>query len=405
MKKSIFENTSPWGKLFKMPMAIAGFVIIGLAFVVAVAGFLITPDQTPNANRQVIEITAREPGFSCLFLMVRKNENAVKRIFFAKMLFGQRDSCSFVPISSYVFKDTEIEVVLLPDPGDTARFTRSFGLADVVFPLQNGQKSFLDSLGQLHFTGIDGLAATADKENLCQLIAQNYVVEKTFLLGTDLFGRDMLSRLIIGTRVSLSVGFIAVLISLLIGLVMGLAAGYFGGRTDRAIMWVINVVWSVPTLLLVIAITMVLGKGFWQIFIAVGLTMWVDVARVVRGDLMGLKEKEFVEAARVLGFSDWRIMFRHILPNVLSPVIVTSASNFASAILVEAGLSFLGIGVQPPVPSWGTMIKEHYGYIIIDKAYLALTPGLAIMFVTLALVLIGNGLRDAFDPRMYRNQN
>jgi len=144
---------------------------------------------------------------------------------------------------------------------------------------------------------------------------------------------------------------------------------------------------------------MALGKGFWQVFIAVGLTMWVEVARVVRGQVLSIREKEFIEACKALGYSSFRILFKHIIPNIMSPVIVISAANFASAILVEAGLSFLGIGVQPPIPSWGTMIKDHYGYIIVDLAYLAIIPGLAIMFMVLAFILVGNGLRDALDTK------
>ena len=158
-------------------------------------------------------------------------------------------------------------------------------------------------------------------------------------------------------------------------------------------------VWSIPSLLLVIANTFALGKGFWQVFIAVGLTMWVDVARIVRGQIFSIREKEYVEAAKALGFSNFRIIFRHILPNVLGPVIVISAANFSSAILLEAGLSFLGIGVQPPMPSWGTMIKEHYAYIILDSAHLAIFPGVAIMLLVLAFMMIGNALRDALDVR------
>jgi peptide/nickel transport system permease protein len=152
--------------------------------------------------------------------------------------------------------------------------------------------------------------------------------------------------------------------------------------------------------LLVIAVTFVLGKGFWQIFVAVGLTMWVEVARVVRGQILSIREKEFVEAGVALGFSNTRIIFRHILPNVMAPVIVISAANFASAILIEAGLSFLGIGVQPPMPSWGGMIKEHFGYVILDSAYLAIIPGVAIMLTVLAFMITGNALRDALDVKM-----
>ncbi|MBT3570907.1 MAG: ABC transporter permease, partial [Flavobacteriales bacterium] len=164
-------------------------------------------------------------------------------------------------------------------------------------------------------------------------------------------------------------------------------------------MWFVNVIWSIPTLLMVIAITLALGKGFWQVFVAVGLTMWVEVARIVRGQVLVIRELEYVEAGKALAFKSFRIIFKHILPNVIGPVIVISAANFAAAILIEAGLSFLGIGAQPPAPSWGGMIKDHYAYIIMDKAYLAIIPGMAIMSLVLAFMLLGNGLRDAFDVK------
>ena len=202
-----------------------------------------------------------------------------------------------------------------------------------------------------------------------------------------------------GSRVSLSVGFIAIIIALLVGITLGALAAYRGGWVDNLIMWLINVVWSIPTVLLVIAITFALGKGFWQIFVAVGLTMWVDIARVVRGEVLSIKEKEYVEATRALGYSTFRTIFRHILPNIVGAVVVVAASNFASAILLEAGLSFLGIGVQPPMPSWGMMVKDYYGYLLLDSAYLALLPGAAIMLIVLAFMLLANGLRDALDVK------
>jgi peptide/nickel transport system permease protein len=237
-------------------------------------------------------------------------------------------------------------------------------------------------------------------EDARQVISQHYIQQQRYWLGTDQFGRDMLSRLLIGTRISLAVGFIAVFISLVIGLSIGSLGGYFRGRIDDVVVWFINVVWSIPTLLMVIAITFALGKGFWQVFVAVGLTMWVEVARVVRGQIISVREKEFVEAGKALGFSHIRIITRHILPNIISPVIVISAANFASAILIEAGLSFLGLGVQPPVPSWGTMIKENYAFIILDLPYLAILPGIAIMLMVLAFMLVGNALRDAQDIKL-----
>jgi peptide/nickel transport system permease protein len=197
----------------------------------------------------------------------------------------------------------------------------------------------------------------------------------------------------------MAVGFIAVLISIFIGVLLGALSGYFGGWVDQIITWLINVLWAIPTLLLVFAITFALGKGFWQIFIAVGFTMWVGTARLIRGQVMALKELEYIQAAKVMGFSSLRIISKHVLPNVLGPTIVMAASNFATAILIEAGLSFLGIGVQPPTSSWGLMIKENYNFIITNHPMLAIIPGLAIMLIVLAFNLLGNALRDALDVK------
>jgi peptide/nickel transport system permease protein len=202
-----------------------------------------------------------------------------------------------------------------------------------------------------------------------------------------------------GVLISLSVGFIAVFISLLIGISLGAFAGYYGGKIDTLISWFVNVIWAIPTLLLVIAITLLLGKGFWQVFVAVGCSMWVEVARMVRGQFLSIKEKEYIQAAKLLGLSDTKIIFKHILPNTFGPIIVIAASNFANAILLEAGLSFLGIGAQPPMPSLGTIIKDHYGYITMDASFLAVFPGLTIMLLVLAFVMTGNGIRDALDVK------
>lgn len=222
---------------------------------------------------------------------------------------------------------------------------------------------------------------------------------KVFPLGTDRYGRDVWSRLILGARISLSVGLISVFIALLIGVPLGAMAGYYGGWLDRIIQTIIQVFWSIPTFLMVIALSFVLGKGFWQVFIAVGLTAWVEVARLVRGQVLSVKESEFIQAAEVLGLPSRRIIIRHILPQVVPALIVLTASQFASAILLESGLSYLGIGAQPPMPSWGGMIRDHYSYLLTGQAHLALIPGFALASLVLAFMALGTALRDVLDVR------
>ncbi len=359
---------------------------------------MISPDKVRHANTQVLEIALEKPGFVCDFLKVASNgpvpeEGLLKRIF-----TGRSPDHTLVPLSSWRFEEDRI-VVLEYSRYSEDRFYSSYQLADVCFPVDIKTYEYVD--GTVHVMSADHTREIVmSVGTLRKTVEEQQLISKRFLLGTDRFGRDMLSRMILGTRVSLAVGFIAVLISLIVGILLGGIAGYFRGWADKVIMWLVNVVWSVPTLLMVISITLVLGKGYWQGFIAVGLTMWVEVARVVRGQVLSVREKEYVEAAIVTGMRPGRILFRHIIPNVLSPVVIISAANFATAILLEAGLSFLGIGVQPPVPTWGGMIKEHYGYIIVEMGYLAFIPGFAIMLMVLAFTLVGNGLRDALDSRL-----
>jgi len=221
--------------------------------------------------------------------------------------------------------------------------------------------------------------------------------QRFFLLGTDRLGRDIVSRLMAGTYISLTVGFISVAISLLVGVIIGLLAGYYRGWVDVVLSWIINVIWSIPNLLVVMAFILAFGVGFWKVFIAIGLTMWVEVARIVRGQILSIREKEYIEAAKSMGMSDWRIMFREMLPQLWPILIVISAANFSSAILIESGMSFLGLGVQIPAPSWGNMIRENYAMIPTQHAHLALAPGICIMLTVLALSYVGNGLRSALD--------
>jgi len=386
-----------WKRFRKNPVSLVGLAIILLAVLVSISGYLISPDKAPYANTQILEIATEKPGFKLEFLKVRKNEPKTDQGFFRILFTGRTELYELIPIQSYRIEKDKL-VVLEYSKFKADLFYSEYLLADVFYPIDASTYQYNEGTFSV-LTLNNYKEITESIEHLSYRLQEEQITEKSFLLGTDRFGRDMLSRMILGTRISLSVGFIAVLISLILGVLLGGIAGYFRGWIDKVIMWLVNVVWSVPTLLMVISITLVLGKGYWQVFVAVGLTMWVEVARVVRGQVLGVREKEFIEAARAIGARPSRIIFRHIIPNVMTPVIIISAANFATAILMEAGLSFLGIGVQPPIPSWGGMIKEHYGYIIVNQGYLAFIPGIAIMLMVLAFTLVGNGLRDAVDTK------
>ncbi len=358
MSQSLSFQAAAWQRLKKNKGAMFGLIIILLSVLVAVFAYFIAPDPSPFANRIILEIGGEKPGYQQLFIKVKKDKEVASTSLLSQLASGKEDAYYFIPIVSHIQTGDSVVVQKYIDEGLSER--TAFHIAQT---------------------------------------ASTPVVTKKFWLGTDKYGRDILSRIVVGTRVSLSVGLITVIISLSIGLLLGSLAGFFRGRTDDIIMWFINIIWSIPTLLLVFAITLALGKGFWQIFIAVGLTMWVNVARLVRGQVLGVRELEYIEATRALGFSNFRIIIRHIWPNIMGPVMVIAAANFASAIVIEAGLSFLGIGVQPPQPSWGLMIKENYNFIITQNPMLALAPGFAIMLLVLSFNLLGNGLRDALNVR------
>ncbi|WP_346883051.1 ABC transporter permease [uncultured Algibacter sp.] len=338
------------------------FYFIVLVGLVSVFAYVLAPDNSQYANQMHLSIHSKKPGFKVVMFSI-PNQVEYNQTVFESIFFGNKNSGTEIPISEYSIDD---DIIMYKEYA-----------AD----------------------GLEGTEKSISLSEFPKASIKNFIEERVFVLGTDKYGRDLLSRVLVGARISFFIGFVAVFISLIIGVFMGSIAGYFGGKIDALIMWIINVTWSIPTLLLVIAITLVLGKGFWQVFIAVGLTMWVEVARVVRGQIISVKEMQYVTAARALGFNDYRIITKHILPNIMAPVIVISAANFAGAILIESGLSFLGIGAQPPMASWGAMIKDHYNYIILGKPYLAVIPGLCIMSLVMAFMLIGNALRDALDVK------
>ncbi len=357
-------NDSALKRLLSDRMALLGIAFILALLTISVLGPLVRIDKSPKANKQFLELARKHPGFKTSILLLPKAENSNKSLV-NQWFFGFQQLNDEIPIKEYFITSDS----LYAWPWNSLHPNLING--KLAFPLNSWQNGFSDEM----------------------------IIQRTHYLGTDRYGRDMLSRLLSGTWISFTVGLISIFISLVIGLSIGMIGGYFGGRVDDFVVWLINVVWSIPTLLLVIAITMALGKGFWQVFVAVGLTMWVEVARIVRGQVLSLKEKEFIEASKAFGFSHIRILFKHVLPNITGPLIVISASNFAAAILIEAGLSFLGLGAQPPQATWGRMISEHKGYIITGDAYLAIFPGIAICLMVLSFVLLGNGLRDVFDVK------
>ncbi|MBC5774949.1 ABC transporter permease [Pontibacter sp. KCTC 32443] len=367
-------------RLVQNKPAMVGLGIIVLAILVAILGYAIMPDSTPNANNGIVQIQKKNPGFATQVLRIASPTPAAAVNPIEFILSGAPEDYTEIPIESYTFKGDSLQVQPLRSNNALADQPRTFALKEIIADPEN---------------------YTAGSE-MQQIIQDKYIQNKTYWLGTDKAGRDVLSRLILGTRISLGIGFVAVLISLFVGIVVGAAGGYFGGRVDKLMTFLMTVVWSVPSIMLVIAISLALdSKGVWVAFVAVGLTMWVEVARVVRGQILGLKEKTYIEAAQVLGVPEKMIIFRHLLPNMIGPLIVIATANFASAILIEAGLSFLGLGVQPPAPSWGMMVNEGF-QLIGAKAglYLVLLPSLCISILVLAFNLLGNGLRDAYDPKI-----
>ncbi|MBW3518993.1 ABC transporter permease [Flavobacterium sp. NKUCC04_CG] len=363
--KSISNNQLALQKFKSDFWGVLSFWFVVVLSVISIFAYVIVPDKTQNANAGDLSLRSKAPGFTVTTLALPSEKPLEYN--WQSWFVGRKDQPTVIPISNYYFTKDSIHYTSYSN-----------------HPLTAEKKA---------------LALTSFVDQKPNNIIKDNIDQKYFILGTDNQGRDFLSRLVIGSRVSLAIGFVAVTLSLIIGVSLGALAGYYGGKIDALIMWIVNMVWSIPTLLLVIAITLALGKGFWQVFIAVGLTMWVEVARVVRGQVISVKEQQYVTAARALGYNDLRIILRHVLPNCMAPVIVISAANFASAILVESGLSFLGLGAQVPVPSWGSMIKENYNYILLGKPYLAMIPGIAMFLLVMAFMLIGNTLRDALDVK------
>ncbi|QMU31710.1 ABC transporter permease [Adhaeribacter radiodurans] len=378
IKKRLLQNTP----------AMVGLFFIVVALLIALLGYAIMPDASPNANHSIVQLQKKAPGFSVWMLRIKKQTIQPAPTFLHKWLFGQELPYQEIPVQSFRVIDKFIRVNPYVDK-------RSLPDEIRIFPLN---KVFGLELSNLE-TQRSSSAVLQEK------VKKTSLFRKTYLLGTDRAGRDVLSRLLLGTRISLSIGLIAVLISVSLGILVGSIAGYFGGWVDKVMLFLMTVVWSIPGIMLVIAISLAFNsRGVWVSFVAVGLTMWVDVARLVRGQFLSIKEKTYIEAGKVLGLPQSRLIFRHILPNLIGPLIVVGTANFAAAILMEAGLSFLGLGVQPPTPSWGMMVNEGFQLIGTRAGlYLVLLPSICISSLVLSFNLLGNGLRDAYDPKLLLN--
>ena len=336
-------------KLFKQSLFVTGFSVCAFFFVLGILGYSITPDSSVDANQIMPEWASLSPGTQVKY--VEKNRIAPRSFFYW--------------------------------------LTGDDGLGELI-SVSDGDKTSLKNNSVTFFNDKTGLVKTV----LLDSIEGRKIQSRKFILGTDRFGRDIYSRLVIGTRVSLSIGFLSMMISLIIGVFIGLISGYFGGKIDLVLTWLITVFWSVPTLLIALGLSFFLGKGYFQVLLATGLSSWVEVARVVRGQTMQMKNREFILSAKITGFSSFYIMFKHILPNLKGSLSVLATTNFAAAILLEAGLGFLGLGVAPPTPSWGIMVKENLGYLVLDQAYLAIIPGLAIMILVMPFNLMSMGFKD-----------
>ncbi|MFK7899227.1 MAG: ABC transporter permease [Cyclobacteriaceae bacterium] len=384
--------------LKKNKLAFVGLLIILFFAVLALLGYAAMPDKTPLANERIPELRKLTPGSTVQLLKVTQNRIFKEKSFFERFTQGTPSPFIIKSITNYHLSEDSLFVLATP-LGFSFKID-SFPIADILFALQSKHSYRIDK-GNVFVKTIDQTEeGQFSKVTLIARLESNFLINKTYWLGTDKSGRDMLSMLIYGARVSLMVGILAVLISLVVGMFFGALAGYLGGWVDSAVMWVLSVIWSVPGILLVIAISLAIqSKGVWVTFLAVGLTMWVEVARVVRGQVFEVREKQYVLAAKALGFGDIRILFRHILPQIVGPIIVIATANFASAILVEAGLSFLGLGAQPPTPSWGQMVRQGYQLLGTSNSWHILAlPCICISLLVLSFNLFGNFLRDYFSP-------
>jgi peptide/nickel transport system permease protein len=374
--------------------AFSGFVFVMLVFVVAVSGNALRPDRSPNANQQNLSIARLKPMSKVQFLKIPKNKASHSN---ANENWSDVD---LVPVEWIELQEKRVKVKIYSSRNvDEYHF---YTYLDLFYPVSDSTiKAYAQSDVQpFPFVDLNGDKQELDLSDLANKVEQ-MTFQKTFYLGTDQFGRGVLSRLMAGSAVSLLVGLMSTLIALFFGFIIGSVSGYFGGFIDRFLGSIINIFWSIPAVMLVIILIMVIGNSLFALALGIGLILWVEMAQVIRAEVKQMREKDFILASKLMGLTNIRILFVHVLPNVSGPLMVLSISAFAEAILLEAGLSFMGVGVQPPKPSWGNMIRDAYGYIVTDGAHLAIIPGLALVLLVLSFIAISRGVKMVFELRSF----
>lgn len=349
----------PFFKHNKLAFLSAAYLFVWI--LLAAFAYLLIPDATTNANFQIVELGKQPPFSQAEILLLPTLPSPKQPSLFQQILTGKTQNATAILLQ------TEENIIIKE--------------GKVYFTRKNGTKESLP------------LSKWGEKQLSLADFQQKYVEIHTFYLGTDGYGRDVLSRLVLGARVSLTIGILAALLSVFIGTLIGIMAGYWGGVIDKMLMWLVSVVWSIPTLLMAIVLGFVLGTGFFQLLLAISLSVWVEVARMVRGQVLSVKNLLYIEATQAMGFPAWRVMFKHLLPNVLTPIIILTVANFGSAILIESGMSFLGLGLDSSTPTWGRMVYEGYTFIVFEHGkWLAIFPGLALVSMVVAINLLGNAL-------------